>query len=176
MTLVLILLSGCTDTTGSFPDGTGRPANLLLTSEDFPSGWQSSLPFRDEYDDLCSVDCAIIQFSPSGSNQVIAEQSIYVFRSVDEAQTNFEYALSSSQLRSKPLDWNVQSHGANQASFDCYPQSHISFTSCTWIALYGTYVVEFYSALVSEGLTLADFEKVLSLIDTKMQAATASHP
>ena len=68
--LVLIMLSSCVNKIQISSPPTIAPIDLLISSQDMPVGWKSFEVFSDEYDDLCYIDCAIIQFSPVEEDKV----------------------------------------------------------------------------------------------------------
>src|SRR5688572_12011924 len=88
--LTAITLSNCTTTAQTPTLPSIKPIDLLLSSEDLPVGWKSYDVFSDEYDDLCYIDCAIIQFSPVEENGVSAEENIYVYYTLEEAAKNYQ--------------------------------------------------------------------------------------
>src|SRR5688572_7048312 len=130
--LVLIMLSSCATKIQSSTPPTIRLIDLLISSQDMQEGWKSSEVLSDEYDDLCYIDCAMIQFSPVEENGVYAEQSVYVFNTVEEAER--KYKVLHSTLGAAPSDWSYQSNAANESNVRCYTHRSKSYPSCTWIA------------------------------------------
>src|SRR5687767_2604961 len=86
--LLLLIFSRCTPVDQSLTPPTVNPIDLLISSEDMPTGWKSYEVFSDEYDDQCYIDCAIIQFSPAEKDGVYSEQTVYVYNTIEEAGRN----------------------------------------------------------------------------------------
>lgn len=169
LSLMVIIITSCIITTPTPTLPSIRPIDLLLSSEDMPVDWKSSEAFSDQYDDWCYIDCAIIQFSPVEENRVYAEQSIYVYHTLEEAKRNYIEELVPSQSGTTPRDWSYESDVAAQSNFACYTRKDVSFPSCTWIAQYGKYLVEFYAELLPDRMSLNDLEKVIHRINLKMR-------
>lgn len=166
--LTLIVLSSCTTKNQNSTPPTIKLVDLLISSEAMPVGWKSFEVFSDEYDDLCYINCAIVQFSPVDENKVYAEQSVYIYNSAEEAERNYKNLLAPLQLGTAPINWSYRSNVAIQSNFACYKHQGKSFPSCSWIALYGKYLAEFYTELLPDKMSLDDLEKVIYHIDTKM--------
>src|SRR5688572_16430402 len=118
--LMVITLSSCTTTTQMPTLPSIKPIDLLISSEDLPVGWKSYDVFSDEYDDLCYIDCAIIQFSPVEENGVSAEENIYVYYTLKEAAKNYQDQLLPSQPGTTPSGWSYESDVAAQFNLSCY--------------------------------------------------------
>jgi len=169
MFLALLTLSRCATVDQSSTPPLINPIDLLISSEDMPDGWKSSEALSDEYDDLCYIDCAMIQFSPVEENGVYSEQSVYVYNTVEEAERKYKVLQSMLQLGTAPSNWSYQSSAANKSDVSCYTHESKPVPSCTWIAQYGKYIVGFYAELVPDRMSLGDFEKVIYRIDSKMK-------
>ena len=167
--LVFIILSRCATVDQSSTLPTIKPIDLLISSEDMPVGWKSFEVFSDEYDDLCYIDCAVIQFSPVEENKVYSEQTVYVYNTVEEAQRNYKRQLIPLQLGIMPDGWSYHSDVAIQSNFACYTHKNASFPSCTWIAQYGKYLMFFVAPLMPDRMSLSDLEQVIYRIDLKMK-------
>jgi len=167
--LALLTLSRCATVDQSSIPPAIKPIDLLISSEDLPVGWKSFEVFSDEYDDLCYIDCAIIQFSPVEENKVYSAQSVYVYNTIEEAARNYKRQLIPLQLGTMPSDWSYHSGVAIQFDFACYTYKNYSFPVCSWIAQYGKYLVEFHAWLLPERMSLRDLEKVVYRIDSKMK-------
>jgi hypothetical protein len=85
---MVIMLSSCTTATQTPTLPSIKPFDLLISSEDMPVGWKSYTAFSDEYDDLCYIDCAILQFSPVDQDGAYSEESVYVYNTIEEAERN----------------------------------------------------------------------------------------
>ena len=102
--LVLIILSRCAPVNQTSTTPTFKPIDLLISNEEMPVGWKSFEAFSDEYDDLCYIDCAIIQFSPVEEDKAYSEQYIYVYNTIEEAERNYERQLIPLQLGTAPSE------------------------------------------------------------------------
>jgi len=167
--LVLIILSRCAPVNQTSTTPTFKPIDLLISNEEMPVGWKSFEAFSDEYDDICYLDCAIIQFSPVEEDKAYSEQYIYVYNTIEEAERNYERQLIPLQLGTAPSDWSYHSDIASQSNFACYIHKNQAFPSCTWIAQYGKYLVFFVTPLLPDRMSLSDLEKVIYNIDSKMK-------
>jgi hypothetical protein len=167
--LVLIMLSSCATKIQSSTPPTIRLIDLLISSQDMPVGWKSFEVFSDEYDDLCYIDCAIIQFSPVEEDKVYSEQSVYAYNTSEEAERNYKNLLIPLQLGTTPSDWSYHSDTASQSNLACYTHKNKAFPSCSWIAQYGQYLVFFVSPLLPDRLSLSDLENIIYHIDSKMK-------
>jgi hypothetical protein len=172
MILGLLIFPRCTTVESSPPAPTINPKELLLSREDMPLDWKSYSVFSDEYDDWCYIDCAIIQFSPVDRDGVYAEQSIYVYYTIEEAQRNYEDQLLPSQPGTTPSSWSYKSNVAVQSNLACYTyytSEGVASPGCSWIAQYGKYLVFFVVHLVPEKMSLTDLEKIIERIDSRME-------
>lgn len=167
--LAVLIIPRCTTVEPNPPAPTINPRELLLSHEDMPIGWRNYSVFSDEYDDWCYIDCAILQFSPVDRDGVYAEQTIYVYYTVEEAARNYEELLPLPLSETISSGWSYESDVASRYDLMCYKYRDVSFPSCIWLAQYGKYVVEFYAELVPERMSLDDLEKVIQRIDAKMK-------
>jgi len=167
--LVIFILSHCSTVDQHSTLPTIKPIDLLISSEDMPVDWKSFEVFSDEYDDLCYIDCAMIQFSPVDENKVYAEQSVYIYNTVEEAERKYKVLEGTLQLGTAPSNWSYHSNAANKSDVSCYTNESKSYPSCIWIAQYGKYLVEFYAAILPDRMSLSDLEKIIYHVDSKMK-------
>ncbi len=169
ITLLLLVSCSSSQNNATIPGHIGiRPMNLLLTTDEMPTGWNSYEPFTS-YDSVCFWDCASIQFGAT-KGEMDAEEEIFLYPSEEIAKQYYQELLL--PYLSKPSEWDYISDVALLSNFGCYTYtlypSLEDETRCHWTGLYDKYVVDFGASIIAGKMSYNDLEKVTEQIDQKM--------
>ena len=152
------------------PQRSFTPENLLIGQDTIPA-WVAGAPYFPGIDDLCTTECAAIQFwAPQGGYPgALATHFVYRYRTSGIAQRTFDYVFLA-QVRSYETvdEWDYQSSIAEASSFGCHSMAGNVGQACIWGGRYEEYIVVFITRLVPGEMTLTDIERVVEAIDTKM--------
>ncbi len=153
------------------PERSFTPEDLLIDQGTMPSSWRDVWgPFVPAGHDLCTTECAAIQFGVAASELPIqAEQDVYRYLSMGIAQRTFEKVyLPQRRHLGSMSDWTYQSPVADQQHFGCYDWEERDMPVCEWAGRYEEYIVVFWCRMVPGEMSLADIERVVRAIDERM--------
>ncbi len=172
MTITMLLSSACVsfESEQAAPQRSFTLEDLLIGQDVIPSVWKDRWgPFTQFGDDLCSTECASIQFGVSGrESHTQAFHDVYRYLSADIARRTFEKVYLPSRIYLKAVEeWTYQSTTAGQSHFGCSGDGH-SPPICQWAGQYEEYIVVFWVRMTPEEVTLADIEKAVRAIDERM--------
>lgn len=159
--LISVIFSGCNKTNID----TINLSSLLISVEEFPTGWFFNGFGERGIDEDRSIDSIGVFFNPSlypdthGSTQ-----DVYRFKTIWDAKRDFETELNFyEKYYSVPSIWKYVSNFADESYFSCREEAE----RCFWIARYKNLVIEFQGPATPNLLSLEDFENIVKAIDLK---------
>jgi hypothetical protein len=167
----LFLLSNCVRSGPVAPQRSFQVDELLVNQDVMPSAWVDVWgPSYKSDDDSRSTESATITFGVSGRDLPIqARHSVRRLPNAEIARRWFEKGyLPGKQHRTPPSEWTYESSVADQSFFSYFDRDEHSVPACEWAGQYEEYIVILWMRLTPEEASLADFEKALTEIDTRM--------
>ena len=146
--------------------------SLLINQADLPISWKISDIYTSKYNGitLCTDACAFLEAQPDGMKHYILQNNIYAFRTSQAARDMYDNLHLSIDAKDIVMNSGFHTERANQSDDQCYKGTHDPYAHCVWIAQYGPYLVELYSAMDPVGLTMSEYKQVLVQVDAKMKA------
>jgi hypothetical protein len=176
MFLILIFGSALTSCTKTQADSIAKLklSDLLVTSQDMPSGWTTKGSFSpaSESDYMASTDSIEMQYySDLVPDHAPFIQDIYRSNSglflVHQAKDDYKYLVTEFHSGTTPSNWKFKSQFSADSDFSCYTYSNVSYPVCDWVGRYDRIVIHVIAWLVPNRMTLSDLEGIISKIDTK---------
>jgi hypothetical protein len=167
---VTLLSTACRYLEPRAPQRSFTPEDLLVDQNVIPSVWETFGLVFPAGDDLCTTECASIQFGVAGRDLPIqTEHAVYRYLSVGIAQRTFEkvYLPRAGRLES-PSEWTYTSPAADRSFFGCYDWAGRATPVCEWAACYEEYIVVFWVRVTPGEVSLVDIERVVEAIDERM--------
>jgi hypothetical protein len=168
LTLGLIFYA-CAAQQEQVPQRSFTTVDLLITLSDMPPHWviRKSGKVSEADLELATDDSARVSFVADGA-PVYKPTQLFIYRYSKRSTAKKiydDFALSGIT----PTEWTYQSKAANQAQFACYDyEGREPYPFCRWAARYEEYVVEIFSWLIPNRMSLQDLEHVIRAVDLKM--------
>jgi len=165
-------LSAChADFTQQAPQRSFAPEDLLIGQETIPV-WNAGDPYLPEGDDLCTTECAAIQFWATQGDYPGALATHLVFRYLTGriAQRTFDYTFLDEVNHYGTVDeWSYQSSIAESSYFGCGNMAGNVGQVCIWGGRYEEFIIVFRTRMIAGEMTIQDMERVVRDIDTIME-------
>lgn len=148
------------------------PEALLVDLEAFPEDWFSFEPVLPVGDDLVSHESVCQGFGKTVDGERVGSAAHCIYRksNQDVAQRSFEHVyLTQTKLSLTVDNWTYSSVVTDQFLFWCANASDGSGNlRCEWGATYEEYIITFSMRLIPGGVSLADMEGIVEIIDFQM--------
>lgn len=173
-----MVLVGCYWGESEAPQRSFTPGDLLVGLDSFPTEWQRFEPYVPSGDDLCTTECAAVQYTMAEANSPgpLATQSVYRYLSTRIAQRTFDKVFLAQERSLEAVSsWTFKSSVADQAHFGCRTMAGNVGQVCVWGGRYEEFIVVFRTQIGVADMSLSALEAIVRATDA-MVASHLGHP
>jgi hypothetical protein len=167
---ITLLLTGCNSVNNYYSEGEQFNLHtLLISNDDLPENWELNGIGQGIDEDRSSDSVGIGFLSDLFPNSRGISQDVYRFPTLSSSIWDYKIHEDIYTSGDIPKEWTFKSEIANESSFSCIYYSNITFPVCNWTARYGKIIIVVSAWLIPERMSLAKFEEIVKIIDSKMK-------